>query len=370
MSQDWERHVQRWVAAGIVDPATADRIREYEKGTDDQKLRWPVLLAVLFGALLAGAGVLLFVAAHWDDISPAGRFGLVVAMIAIFHGAAAFTIQRFPVLGVTLHALGSIALGAGIFLSGQIFHLETHWTNGVLLWTAGVGASWWILDSWPQGALFLILLPTYLWGYFGRDLQSGDWRYLHIGFLLLALAYFTGVRQPSAPSTLSRAAMWIGGIALVPMLIILGGTGFGGSRDPRNLPAPMIVILMVALPYAASVFLRRDWLLFVPAVAWGCIFLAVPPFYDHDLLWGSIWHLWMAVGGTALAFWGVYEGRTERINMGIALFAGTVLSFYFSNVMDKLGRSISLIGLGVLLLASGWALERFRRQLVARLAPA
>jgi len=44
----------------------------------------------------------------------------------------------------------------------------------------------------------------------------------------------------------------------------------------------------------------------------------------------------------------------------------TVIIFYFSNVMDKLGRSVSLIGLGVLFLFGGWVLERTRRQLVAR----
>jgi len=43
-----------------------------------------------------------------------------------------------------------------------------------------------------------------------------------------------------------------------------------------------------------------------------------------------------------------------------------VIIFYFSDVMDKLGRSASLIGLGVLFLFGGWALERARRGLVAR----
>jgi uncharacterized membrane protein len=32
--------------------------------------------------------------------------------------------------------------------------------------------------------------------------------------------------------------------------------------------------------------------------------------------------------------------------------------------MDKMGRSVSLIGLGVLLLLGGWLLERTRRRLV------
>jgi uncharacterized membrane protein len=67
-----------------------------------------------------------------------------------------------------------------------------------------------------------------------------------------------------------------------------------------------------------------------------------------------------------LIAWGVHEARRERINLGILGFGLTVMVFYFSNVMDKLGRSASLIGLGLLFLILGWGLERTRRQLVAK----
>ena len=52
--------------------------------------------------------------------------------------------------------------------------------------------------------------------------------------------------------------------------------------------------------------------------------------------------------------------------MGIVGFGLTILVFYFSRVMDKLNRSASLIGLGLLFLLLGWFLEKFRRRLVAR----
>jgi hypothetical protein len=66
--------------------------------------------------------------------------------------------------------------------------------------------------------------------------------------------------------------------------------------------------------------------------------------------------------------WGLLERRPERINLGVAGFALTVIIFYFSNVMDKLGRSASLIGLGVFFLFGGRALERARQGLLARVA--
>jgi len=48
----------------------------------------------------------------------------------------------------------------------------------------------------------------------------------------------------------------------------------------------------------------------------------------------------------------------------MAGFALTILFFYFSNVMDKLGRSTSLIVLGVAFSRS-WYWEKLRRKLVA-----
>jgi hypothetical protein len=62
-------------------------------------------------------------------------------------------------------------------------------------------------------------------------------------------------------------------------------------------------------------------------------------------------HRWEALGSVGLIAWGVREQRVERSNLGMLGFAASVLAFYFSSVMDKLGRSASLIGFGVLFLA-------------------
>ncbi len=65
-----------------------------------------------------------------------------------------------------------------------------------------------------------------------------------------------------------------------------------------------------------------------------------------------------------LAWWGVRQSSKAIVNYGIVTFALTVMWFYFSSVMDKLGRSLGLIVLGVLFLAGGWMLETMRRKLV------
>ena len=95
------------------------------------------------------------------------------------------------------------------------------------------------------------------------------------------------------------------------------------------------------------------------AILWVLIFVQLEPLVGETALYA-----WLALGATGLALLGVSESRVQQINMGAALFAAAVVAFYFSNVMDMLGRSASLIGLGIVLLAGGWGIERMRRGLV------
>src|SRR5512146_3300714 len=122
MSEGWQSALDRWLSAGLLDTATAARIREFESSREHpRQLRWPILIAIAFGALMLAAGVLLFVSAHWDDLSPSGRFSLVLMLVAIFHVAGAVFADRFSALSIAMHGVGTAALGAGIFLAAQIF---------------------------------------------------------------------------------------------------------------------------------------------------------------------------------------------------------------------------------------------------------
>jgi uncharacterized membrane protein len=63
-------------------------------------------------------------------------------------------------------------------------------------------------------------------------------------------------------------------------------------------------------------------------------------------------------------WWGVRQASKWLVNIGIVGFALTVIWFYFSDIFDKLDRSLGLIGLGILFLAGGWILEKTRRNLI------
>jgi hypothetical protein len=81
-------------------------------------------------------------------------------------------------------------------------------------------------------------------------------------------------------------------------------------------------------------------------------------------------HALVAAFAVFIIWWGVRQASKALVNLGIVGFAIAVAWFYFSDIFDKVGRSLGLIGLGVLFLAGGWALEKTRRNLVAGMTKA
>lgn len=379
MAADWERCLDRWTKAGLIAASTADRIRGYETDRDKARgFRWPIAIAVAFGGLLLAAGILLFVAAHWDVLSPAQRFTLILFLVASMHVAGALATARFGILATALHAVGTVSLGAGIFLAGQIFHLQEHWPGGVMLWALGAWAAWALLRDWPQVALAAVLTPAWLageWieaaaGWIGAD------RVLTAGLSMLAFSYLTAL-SPGKDSAVRRALAWIGGISLIPAAAAVAFFGLVGTW--HRLPMPESCRYLgwagaFGIPLALAGWLRgrAAWMNAVTAL-WVAALSAASarprPGYAWATTWGNEFAVYAlcALGSVGLIAWGMKEGRKERVNLGIAGFALTVLFFYFSTVMDKLERSASLTGLGLLFLLGGWTLEKARRRLLAQM---
>jgi hypothetical protein len=370
MPQSWESSLDRWAEAGLLDPDTAARIRAWES---EQRrgggLRWPARLALGLGGLLLAAGVLLFVAAHWEALSPGQRFGLVLATVGAFHLGGTFA-DRTPALALTLHACGTVALGGGIFLAGQIFNLQEHWPGGFMLWALGAWIGWGLRRDWAQAALVALLTPTWVAGEWiaatgGREGAP----ILAVGLLGLALAYL-GAQPAARPgrSGVRGPLVWIGGLAIVPAAIFLVIATHDRHRW-LDLLAGWLPALgwlgAIGLPLALAWLLRgRDGWPVAAGLGWAALAVLVG---DLDPVAPYLWLGLLAIG---LIGWGVRDRRVERVNLGVAGFALTVTAFYFSSVMDKLGRSASLIGLGLLFLGGGYLLERARRRLLAEIREA
>ncbi len=380
MADGWESRLERWRQAGLIDAANAEAIRAWERAQPSrQRLRVPVLVAVALGGVLVAAGLLLFVSTHWEALGPAQRFALLLALVVGLHGGAAAVEERFPPLAVSLHGVGTVTLGAGIFLAGQLFHLEAHWPLGLLLWAIGAGLGWALLRQWPQLALLALLGPAWLLSEWQRavdaaaeGLQRGSGDPTAVlapaaGLVLLSLCYLAAPAGAGPAPAPRRVLLWLGGLGLLPAGL-LWQLFSHGAPTTAHLPLPLALVgwaVALGTPLLLGLRLRgrRAWPL---AVAIGWLLPGVALAWGTPQDAGVFTYLWWAVGGLLLVAWGVMEGRSERVNFGAALIAIDVMTFYVSQVMDSLGRSASLIGLGVLFLGGGWGLELLRRRLVAR----
>ena len=144
-------------------------------------------------------------------MSPGGRFSLVLALIATLHAGGALASRTSPGLSATLHAVGTAAFGAGIYLAGQIFHMAEHWPSALMLWSVGAAVGVVLLRQWPQVLWLAVLAPAWLWGeWTAAQPPHAVWRGLTpvaVGMFLLACAYLMATARGLDRALASRARL-------------------------------------------------------------------------------------------------------------------------------------------------------------------
>jgi uncharacterized membrane protein len=404
---DIESQLKRWQSAGVLDADTAARIRVLElqgaaqpagasvsapspaaASANPAGLKWLVVTGLTLGAILLACGVVLFVSSHWNQLSPGERYLLVIAMVAVFHIAGGLTRTSFEGFSIALHAVGTISTGPAIALVGQIFSIQEHWPTAVLLWALAAFAGWALLRDQAQQILVLLLLPA--WILSELAFRTGDHVIgaIYIGRLLfvwavLYITFFIGSRRKAVQGVLFA----VSAIAAVYGIVFMLAGWASHSSDQTFLSFGVRVwawIAIAAVPLLIAAFHGHKGLVpiavaiaFVIALPW-CITVKTATIVDADnggsatltsVTPNLLAHALVAAFAVFLCWWGVRLLSRALVNLGIVGFAAAVLWFYFSDIYSDHERALGLIGLGVLFLAGGWALEKMRRRILARMAP-
>jgi uncharacterized membrane protein len=382
---DFESLLNRWQSAGVLDAETARRIRAHEaEQTKPAGLRWQVIVVLILGAILLACGVALFVSAHWDQIGPVARLAVVLAMVSVFHLAGGWVREHFKGLSTALHAVGTISTGAAIALVGQIFNIEEHWPAAILMWAIAAAAGWALLHDEAQQVLTLLLFPAWICsefsyyadGHIGESVYIG--RFL-IVWAVLYLTFFIGSKRKILRGILFATAA-IDGITGICILL----EGWRSWGDHTYLPLGLRTwgwVDIAVIPLLFAVFKFRKSV--IPVSVAICFSIALPwcqrVWSEYYKNWGDtphyytrnepnlVAHALVSAFCVFIIWWGVRLVSQALVNLGIVGFAICVFWFYFSDIMDKLDRSLGLIGLGILFLAGGWVLEKTRRKLVGNM---
>ena len=248
------------------------------------------------------------------------------------------------------------------------------------MWAIAALAGWILLHDEAQQTLTLLLFPAWILsefsyyadGHIGENVYAG--RFL-IVWAVLYLTFFIGSKRRILRGILIAVAAIA---SVVGICCLLGGWNSWG--DQTYLPLGLRTwgwVDIAVIPLLFAVFRFRKSV--IPVTVAICFSIALPwcqriwteTYNNGGSHWSYVYnkpnlaaHALVAAFCVFIIWWGVRQVSQALVNLGIVGFAITVIWFYFSDIFDKLGRSLGLSGLGILFLAGGWALEKTRRNLV------
>ncbi|MGE6379241.1 DUF2157 domain-containing protein [Peribacillus muralis] len=116
-----------------------------------------VTILLSIGALLLGLGILTFVASNWLYLNKALKLLLILACLIGVNLAGVKWQVRFPKTARSLHYVGILIFGAGIFLIEQMFNISINFNNSFLLWAIGT-----VFISYYLKDVFILLFTSFL----------------------------------------------------------------------------------------------------------------------------------------------------------------------------------------------------------------
>jgi uncharacterized membrane protein len=155
-----------WLDEGLIEPRQAEALRA-RYPVDDRDTPWSRIIISSVGAVVFGLGVILFFAYNWADMHKLVKLALVFAAVLAAHGAGYYRSASADAkrgLVESLHVMGTMLFGAGIWLVAQIYHIDEHYPNAFFVWGLGALALAWAMPSIAQ-ALMAVLL-VFLWACF------------------------------------------------------------------------------------------------------------------------------------------------------------------------------------------------------------
>ncbi|WP_127579370.1 DUF2157 domain-containing protein [Paenibacillus koleovorans] len=397
MSRKWlEREGSRWVEQNIV---TREQYTKLLSLYPDKQHAIGVL--PVLGSVLVGLGLLSFIAANWQTISPLWRLLLILAVMAGLYLAGERLLRRgHDKLGIAVMGIGLLAFGGGIVLIGQTFHFVAGNSASFLVWAI---AGLLLTFLYPSRYLFLLTLAIFhtaqvysvsnfqAFSYTGAVLMTvglGAYLYKRSDSLLTGLLGLSILFQTVLLVALKEwALMWV----LVPAMALYAAGDWLQRRErlaslqtPALVAAYLIgVFLVLFVNERESSYLeehvRANAMYYIPVVLVLFAISVYGKWKDRREISALEWLLFLPVayfssGADVVALvllflfslYVLWRGYAEewrfKINFGTVLFLFSTMIAYGKLTWAFMDKSLFFILGGVLLLMLSWLLNRRRRR--------
>lgn len=320
----------------------------------------PAVLAIL-GVVLLGFAAMSFVAANWQDMPRLVRLAIIFSGLTGAYGAAAGLFAR----GMESFAHAAILLaiavfGAGIMLVAQMYHIEGHPPDAILVWAIGALGAGVLVRSNPALAAATILFG--IWSGWEMGLSE------QVHWPLLVAAAFLG-----AAFAFHR---WWPGLHLVSILLsawlIVSGYIMGGPITHWAVVGIGLAISAAAI--VVSHLARRRTFRSGPELSDSA---AVILGYGMIVAYAGLWALQFLqhmetpnlVGLAAVTIMllvlaihqGLARGYRGAVWLGYVGFSVEIFALYVKTVGSLLGSSVFFLVAGLIVIALAalaWRLHR------------
>lgn len=353
-----ERNLSRWQAAGLIDAATADSIREHERQNGRPVVMWAVAGIALMALAL---GLALIVAANWDRIPGHVKLGV--------HFAAALAAALALVDGLrrprALQAEGALFLLvafvlAGIALQGQVYQLASPIWQPLALWAILCGPVLVLAGTtYLTGTALGIMLGALALALAAHGFERyGDVDTLLVGaagsipLLLLALSGWTARGSSFAAALRLISLAYLLAVASIAHLVWATTVTPEDARDALealSLPAVSVLICLLALRQETAA--QRRVLTVIVGAAFAATAIAILTPHGEGWSWrlaGAILFgfMWASIAWAAAA-----NGWRFLFGLGVTAIAVRLFIVYFEVFGSLASTGIGLIAGGLLVLA-------------------
>jgi uncharacterized membrane protein len=393
-----KEELELWLEEGIISAEQKERLlSRYQVLEEADETAGPgrlITTVSMLGAVLVGAGIILFIASNWAEIPRWGKLLMIFSSMLTCYGLGfylGYEKKSYPTVGGALIFLGSIIFGAGIFLIAQIYHIIVHYPNGPLLWGLGImplaylfrytnvlalaiidlliwlgmEAGFWIPESayfgniMPYVTLFLMAgISIWTIGLMHRrfvSLRDLSGPYILVGMLTAySMAYvLTFDIYRTRLGTVELAPFYIG---IVGLFIISGAISTRAGEKERAWveEAAALTLLLASALLLALFFTGISYNSHGQMRASDAFNLMT---FTANIVFALI------ITGTIIL--GYIRRYPAYINIGLLFFVLDVFARYFDFFWKLLPRSLFFIIGGLMLLIGGVLLEKKRKKVLA-----
>jgi uncharacterized membrane protein len=361
-------------------------------------------IVATIGSVLVALGVAWLIALNWDVIPAALKIViLVIATAAAYAGGVLFRTNDYENIGSSLLVLGALLYTLSIFLIAQTFNLSPSIQGTaflLLLAWIGVTIAAYFFNS--SASLVIALAEFLVWisfQYFSfANLLRSDFAVgiLAIIYLIVGVGLY-GLTQihKSFDHRFSKVYRYWTAFYVLFLAYILSFQMFLAYSWPKGfeLQAPVLIFLAIISFVAVilaiiGIFMAvknnklsgKEIVGFIVLVMLYIFMISLSSLVSgNNLFRGSMsvgfWFMWLinnvlfiVVILSAMGYGTRYKSE-KIVNLAIAFFALEIITRYIGFMLDFKGQIgfavLSIVG-GLILIAGGWGMEKWRRRLIEK----